>query len=168
MNYIISAVTDVGTKREKNEDRAMVQEYYTAIGSVALAVICDGIGGLAQGEVASQMMIQAFEAWGQTQIPVLCAQPFEDYQLRHSWESLIDQCNKSIREYGFVHGVKLGTTVVALLVTPNRYYLLNIGDSRAYEITETNIMQLTEDQTLVNSEVKNGKITREQAVRTTG
>jgi serine/threonine protein phosphatase PrpC len=60
-------------------------------------------------------------------------------------------------------GVKLGTTVVALLLTPRRYYLLNVGDSRAYAVSATEIRQLTEDQSLVNSEIKSGKLTAEQA-----
>jgi serine/threonine protein phosphatase PrpC len=161
--YLISAITDSGNVRENNEDRVKVWKFDTPVGPVVLAVLCDGMGGLSQGEVASQMTIQAFEQWGKTQLMQLCAGPFEDYEIRESWETLAEQCNRSIRAYGMGQGVKLGTTVVALLLTPRRYYLLNVGDSRAYEVSATGIRQLTEDQSLVNSEIKSGRLTREQA-----
>lgn len=61
MNYLISAVTDAGIVRENNEDCVMVQEFQTSIGSVVLAVLCDGMGGLSHGDVASSFVVRRFQ-----------------------------------------------------------------------------------------------------------
>ena len=64
--------------------------------------------------------------------------------------------------YGARQGVKLGTTVVVMLLTQTNYYIMNVGDSRAYELT-TGITQITNDQTFVAREVALGNMTEEQA-----
>ena len=77
-------------------------------------------------------------------------------------ETIIKQLNEKIISYGETAKVKLGTTFTALIILNNKYYLAQIGDSRAYHITET-VTRLTEDQTLVAREVARGNITEEQA-----
>lgn len=67
-----------------------------------------------------------------------------------------------IKQYGAGQGVNLGTTVVALLVTDRRYYLMNVGDSRAYLVNDK-LIQLTKDQTFVGREIELGHMTIEQA-----
>lgn len=67
-----------------------------------------------------------------------------------------------IKQYGAGQGVNLGTTVVALLVTDMRYYLMNVGDSRAYLVNDK-LIQLTKDQTFVGREIELGHMTIEQA-----
>ncbi|MEG2814087.1 MAG: serine/threonine-protein phosphatase, partial [Oscillospiraceae bacterium] len=56
----------------------------------------------------------------------------------------------------------LGTTVVVMLITQTNYYILNVGDSRAYEISDK-LYKLTADQTVVAKEILQGKLTVEQA-----
>lgn len=56
----------------------------------------------------------------------------------------------------------VGTTVTALLLTESRYYIINVGDTRAYEITDR-VKLLTKDQTVVEREVDLGNITPEEA-----
>lgn len=163
MRYLISAVTDVGCVRETNEDCVMTQEFQTSIGPVILAVVCDGVGGLAKGEIASSYVVKRFQEWAQTELVNLCHKGIHDGLIRENWEELVDECNDFIREYGMAHGIQMGTTLVSFLLTPYRYYILNVGDSRAYEITNQYVRQLTEDQTVVNREVKSGRITKEQA-----
>ena len=78
---------------------------------------------------------------------------------RESW-----QYNQKIKAYGSQCGVSLGTTLTAILLTDSRYYIINVGDSGIYEITDCT-KQLTEDQTVVAREVKYGRLTPEQAKR---
>ena len=59
--------------------------------------------------------------------------------------------------------MRLGTTAVVMLLTQNRYYILNVGDSRAYELT-TNIRQITNDQTFVAREIAMGRMTEAEAM----
>ena len=67
-----------------------------------------------------------------------------------------------IKNYGARQGVRLGTTAVVMLLTTERYFIMNVGDSRAYEISQT-LNQLTNDQTFVAREVALGNMTPEQA-----
>lgn len=163
MQFMISADSDVGIKKTTNQDSLLMKEYETHIGNAVLAVLCDGMGGFDKGEVASATVIQAFENWASEQLCFLSKQPQYEHILRQQWFSLMSDLNKKIMNYGRAHGIKLGTTVVAMLFTQNRYFLMNIGDSRAYEIGENQVIQLTKDQTFVAREVELGHMTKEQA-----
>lgn len=162
MNFIISANTDIGLTKDTNQDSLSVKVINTNQGRMAFALLCDGMGGLAKGEVASATVIRAFDQWVYQELPQLCNAPIEDSVIRAQWEKIVTEQNKTIMAYGARQGVKLGTTVVALLLTQTRYYILNVGDSRVYELTDT-IRQLTNDQTFVAREVSLGNMTWEQA-----
>lgn len=162
MNFIISASTDVGIRKNTNQDSLTVQTIKTSQGRMVFALLCDGMGGLSKGEVASAALIDAFQQWVRQELPLLCQAPIEDSVIQAQWERILCEQNQRIKEYGKHHGIRLGTTVVAMLITSQRYYILNVGDSRAYELTDT-IRQLTTDQTYVAREVAEGRMTPEQA-----
>lgn len=164
MNFIISATTDVGLVKETNQDSVSVMTLNTCQGRMVFAILCDGMGGLAMGEVASASVIHAFRNWVITELPGLCNAPLNEALLRSRWEDLIRYQNQSIKAYGAARGVRLGTTAVVMLLTQDKYYIMNVGDSRAYELT--NVMrQITEDQSLVAREVSLGNLTPEEAER---
>ncbi len=163
MQFMISADSDVGIKKTTNQDSLLIKEYETHIGNAVLAVLCDGMGGFDKGEVASATVIKAFEQWADEQLSFLSEQPQYEHTLRQQWFSLVSDLNEKIMNYGREHGIRLGTTVVAMLFTQNKYFLMNIGDSRAYEIHENQVLQLTKDQTFVAREVELGHMTPEQA-----
>lgn len=162
MNFIISANTDIGISKDTNQDSLTSMVLNTPQGKMAFCVLCDGMGGLDKGEVASASVINAFRNWAMNDLPLLCNAPMEDATIRKQWGAIVDQQNSLIKTYGARQGVRLGTTVVAMLLTQSRYYILNVGDSRAYEIT-TGVRQLTSDQTFVAREVAQGHMTQEEA-----
>lgn len=162
MNFIVSADTDIGNVKKTNQDSLTVMVMNTNLGRMTLAVLCDGMGGLDKGEVASASVINAFRNWALNDLPQLCNAPLQDATIRSQWDRIVSQQNQSIKAYGARQGVRLGTTVVAALLTQNRYYILNVGDSRAYELTNT-MRQLTQDQTFVAREVAMGNMTPEEA-----
>lgn len=162
MNFIISANTDVGTTKKTNQDSLSAMVMNTPQGRMAFVVLCDGMGGLDKGEVASASVITAFRNWAMNDLAGLCSQPLEDATIRSQWEEIIDRQNRTIKTYGARQGVRLGTTAVVMLLTQTRYYILNVGDSRAYELT-TEIRQITNDQTFIAREIALGHMTREQA-----
>lgn len=162
MNYMVSASTDIGIKKTTNQDSLMVKTLKTKRGNMTFAVLCDGMGGLAKGEVASATVINAFHNWMMNQLPVLCKTGFEDFEIQEQWEQIIEMMNQKIMNYGRQQNINLGTTVVVMLLTEERYYIANVGDSRIYRIDEA-VEILTEDQTVVARDVKSGKITEEQA-----
>lgn len=162
MNFIVSANTDVGISKNTNQDSLTVMVINTPQGRMAFAVLCDGMGGLEKGEVASASVINAFRNWAVGELPRICNAPLEDADIRSQWEAIVTEQNRTIKAYGARQGVRLGTTAVVMLLTQQRYYILNVGDSRAYELT-SQIKQLTSDQTFVAREIALGHMTREEA-----
>ncbi len=162
MNFIISANTDIGLVKNTNQDSLSVKVINTSVGRLAFAILCDGMGGLAKGEVASASVIRAFDNWVNCELPSLCVSGFDADTIRAQWEKILLEQNNIIKTYGAGHGVRLGTTAVVMLLTETNYFVMNVGDSRAYEITDT-LTQLTNDQTFVAREVALGNMTPEQA-----
>ncbi len=162
MNYIVTANTDIGISKNTNQDSVSLKVMNTPQGRMALAVLCDGMGGLAKGEVASASVLRAFDRWARTSLPRLCRAPLQDGVIRAEWDAIVQEQNRLISSYGTRSGIRLGTTVVAMLITQNRYYILNVGDSRAYELSRE-LRVLTQDQTVVAREVAQGLLTEAQA-----
>jgi len=124
--------------------------------------MCDGMGGLSKGEAASASVIRRFDEWFENEFPALCTKPLEDATIRKMWLRIVSEMNDRIRNYGRRFGSLIGTTVAVLLLTENRYYILNAGDSRVYEISDR-VKQITQDHTLVALDVASKKMTEEQA-----
>ena len=164
MNFIVSATTDIGLTKSTNQDSYNVRVFSTKQGKVVLAVLCDGMGGLAKGEVASASLVNAFCKWADNKLPILCESEITDSDIRADWVGIATEYNEKIKLYGKKCGLSsgLGTTVTALLLTENRYYIINVGDTRAYEITDS-VAILTKDQTVVAREVELGNLTPEEA-----
>lgn len=163
MNFLTAYHTDVGIKKKTNQDSLLIHQARTDLGNVLLAVICDGMGGLAKGEVASACMIRAFSDWFRLELPGLLSAGLSPEALRGSWEALVAHVNQKISDYSDRYNVSMGTTCVALLIVNETYYIMNIGDSRIYLISE-NIYQLTKDQTYIQREMDAGRMTYEQAM----
>lgn len=162
MNFKIAVHTDVGIKKSTNQDSVLVKTAQTDFGNVLLCAICDGMGGLAKGELASATMVRMLSKWFEEEFPGLLYQGLQEKTLKSSWNRLIDRANKKISCYGQVRHINLGTTMVVLLVTGQTYFIVNVGDSRIYQIKKR-FAQLTKDQTVVQREVDLGRITAEDA-----
>lgn len=163
MNYIISADTDIGIRKSTNQDSLTVKTINTSRGRMVFALLCDGMGGLEKGEVASAEVICAFDEWIKNGLQTMADTGLDEETLRTAWNSIITVQNNKIMGYGKRQGIQLGTTVVAMLITESSYYVMNVGDSRAYEITASDIRQITRDQTFVAREIELGNMTEEQA-----
>ena len=167
MRFEIAADTDRGIVKETNQDSLLVKCFSTCKGDMAFAVLCDGMGGLSKGELASATVVRAFDRWSDEQLPELCKSSNPDIDsliLERQWDEVIQQQNEKIKAYGKAHAVNMGTTVVALLVTQKAYYIINVGDSRIYSLSD-HIERLTTDQTYVQREIMNGNMTQEQAMK---
>lgn len=164
MNFLTAFHTDIGIKKKTNQDSLLIHQAQTDAGNVLLAVICDGMGGLAKGEVASACMIRDFSDWFRLNFPNMLSAGLQPEALRASWEKLVSSVDQKIANYSIEHNVSMGTTCVALLLIENTYYIMNIGDSRIYLLSD-NIYQMTKDQTYVQQEMDAGRMTYEQAMR---
>ena len=162
MDFLTAVHTDVGIRKSTNQDSALMMEAQTDFGSVLLSVICDGMGGLAKGEVASATVIKAFGKWFENELPKLLHLEDPEKMIFGEWEELAKDCNRKISEYAAPLGMSMGTTLNAVLFMKGQYYIINIGDSRAYVISD-GLYQLTKDQSYVQREVDLGHITPEEA-----
>lgn len=162
MNYIISASTDIGLTKDTNQDSFSTRVFNTKQGKIAFAVLCDGMGGLDQGEVASASLVNAYCRWSDTRLPELSEREITDSEIRSDWVGLATEYNEKIKTYGKKSGISIGSTVTVMLITSSRYYIINIGDTRAYEISDS-VRVLTKDQTVVAREIELGLLTEEEA-----
>ena len=162
MNFLISAVTDIGLTKSTNQDSYFVRHFKTKQGNIVLAVVCDGMGGLSKGEIASSSVVNAFKKWSENRLPLLIESGFNENTLQAEWNGIALDFNKKIKDYASSFGTNMGTTLVAILLTETYFYIINVGDSRAYEISNQ-IRVLTNDQTVVAKEISLGRLTPEQA-----
>lgn len=162
MDYLVAASTDIGIRKNTNQDSLSVKVYNTPNGKLLLAVLCDGMGGMDKGEVASATVVNAFIEWMTVNLQSLGAGNIDDSFIREEWENLIKYINVKIKKYGNQHNVVLGTTLTSMLMTDRRFYICNVGDTRAYEITDQ-LIQITEDQTVTAREVRLGRLTPDEA-----
>lgn len=154
--------TDIGTTKKTNQDAMLIKKANTLYGEVLLTIICDGMGGLEKGEVASAEVILTFSQWFEQRLPGLLAGGLTDEVMNREWSQLVISENEKIKQYGRRCKVSLGTTITAMLFANGRYYIIHVGDSRAYWIGNS-IVQITEDQTVVAREIARGMLTPEQA-----
>ena len=166
MEVIAAGITDVGLKREGNEDSFSTED------SLGLYVVADGMGGHLAGEVASQVAVEminkSFRNWIEKSI--LLEQlfgPADDTLSLHGNYILssIKLANRVVYElamnYEQYHG--MGTTVAAIHVTPSRVIVANVGDSRIYLVRDGSIEQLSRDHTIVSEQIDMGVMTVEEA-----
>lgn len=162
MNFLTAAHTDVGIRKKVNQDAFCLMTASAGTQKLAFAVICDGMGGLKMGELASSFLINSLAEWFEKVFPGELGNGCDLKAVTEEWKDIIFTQNTLIKEYGAERGVSLGTTVTALLICGSDYAVIHVGDSRLYKIHKE-LEQLTEDHSLVALEVKQGKLTPEQA-----
>lgn len=176
----IAVHSAAGRKRKGNQDSVLVKTARTSRGPVALAAICDGMGGLSRGELASKVLVSMLSRWFEEELPGLLLGDFgwgsmwerlvplpgtrKRFQdgLWESWRQLLNRANERLCSCGGDGSEKLGSTAAVLLLIGDWYYIVNVGDSRIYQV-ENRLLQLTRDQTLVQQEIEAGRLTKERA-----
>lgn len=161
MQYTVTADTDIGIAKDTNQDSLCVKIADTPIGKVLMAIICDGMGGLSKGELASATVIREFSGWFNDELSQELNTVNMDV-IGGKWELMLKDLNSRILEYGKGVQANLGTTFTGILFISDEYLIVHVGDTRAYYIS-SEIKQLTEDQTVVAREIKRGTMTLEEA-----
>ena len=164
MNYIAAYHTDVGLTKKTNQDSLGIKIVETNQGQAAFGIVCDGMGGLSKGELASKEVILAFMNWfDRIFMDAVKTGEYDTSKLSDEWNQIIQSQNKKLGEFGKEHNLQLGTTISAILLYKGRYYIVHVGDSRIYQITGKNIYLLTNDQTFIAREIAAGRMTVEQS-----
>lgn len=166
MNFFASYNTDIGLRKHTNQDSIAIKMLDTPQGRAVFAVVCDGMGGLAAGELASKEVIQAFCDWFDHSFAKQAADnAFQVEQTLTEWRELAIAENAKLGVYGAQNNAGLGTTLSALLIYQNQYLIVHVGDSRIYEMNAEGMRQITEDQSVVAREIAAGRLTPEEALR---
>lgn len=166
MHYFATADTDIGNTKSTNQDSLLIKHAIYCGGEVMLAVICDGMGGLSKGELASATVIKEFSKWFEEELPYEL-EKLDMNVIGEKWSLLLKELNIRIIEYGQLNHISLGTTFTGILMVNDKYVIGHVGDTRVYFIGN-GMMQLTEDQTFVAREIKKGTMTPEQAAKDKG
>lgn len=147
----IVARTHIGNRRQKNEDGYYVPSKQDA----SFVVVADGMGGHNAGETASRMAIEAVVHTIQE-----VGNPDEAVMMQAVRDANANIWEKSQQ----VSGLRgMGTTLVMALLRPQQVLIANVGDSRAYHLSDQGLRQVTRDHSLVEELVRRGRITRQQA-----
>ena len=151
----IYAKTDVGRKREMNQDYMYTSE--NAVGKLPnLFLVADGMGGHKAGEYASRFtvekIVETIETSGQTE-PVAAMKEAVEAANR----GLLEEAGRDAAKAG------MGTTVVAATVIGDHLHVANVGDSRLYLINHEAIRQITRDHSLVEEMVRLGEMDKADA-----
>lgn len=153
-------LTDIGLVRKNNQDSYAIR---VLDDNLAIAVVCDGMGGARAGNVASAVAVEAFS----TALEDACRQgipvnPDERRSMLHhaclTANAQVYELSMSNQEY-----FGMGTTLVAAFILSSEVYVVNIGDSRCYIWHEGTLTQVTCDHSLVQALVDCGDITPEEA-----
>lgn len=165
---ITSVYSVAGNVKKINQDSVLLKTASCKAEEIALLAVCDGMGGLENGEEASQLAALHLSRWFTTVFPYLvsekdCKQFF--IKLKNSLDVLINKADQEIKAINRKTGVQSGTTLTAVLIMGKTFYTVNIGDSRAYLMTEKRIEQLTKDQTYVQMLLDQGRLSKEEISR---
>ncbi len=96
MDFLVAADTDIGNTRKTNQDSVSIMVADTSIGPVALGIMCDGMGGLAKGEMASATMLNAMISWFKNDFHKLIQNGIDDSVIREQWTNIIQSQNELI------------------------------------------------------------------------
>lgn len=158
-NLKLVARTDVGLVRDNNQDSYAVCELENG---AVLAVVCDGMGGAAEGALASSEAVRVIKE----RITERYYSGMSDISVKSLLVSAVESANKFIYDLSLTDSKYegMGTTVVAVLAADSYVYIVHAGDSRAYKLSEGNLTQLTRDHSVVQRMLENGEITAEEAI----
>jgi len=141
------AGTDTGRQRRANEDSLLAR--------APLFVVADGMGGAQAGEVASRIAVESFEPG----LPETSHPELELAELARAANARIHELSHSNAEHA-----GMGTTLTAVYVGEQEVAIAHVGDSRAYCLRDEQLLRLTDDHSLVDELLRQGRLTPEEAV----
>jgi len=159
--------TDVGQIRSLNEDSLLAMRFAPdnapAKTSIGLFAVADGMGGHTAGDVASQLTVQTVERQANESLRHLSPAENVLTDPRRWLEAMVMAANQQVYEQRRIAGTDMGATLVTALLVNNQAVIANVGDSRAYLLTQSDIIRITTDHSLVERLVATGQITAEEA-----
>lgn len=129
---------------EKNEDSLVLLQAKCRGGRVSTSCICDGVGGLEEGETASGFAAEMVSLWFYKELLPMAEKGRGKRKIKKSVQRLFYEIHEELKVYGEKKGIRLGTTVTLLVTIKKSFYLFHIGDCRVYRIKK-NIKKMTKE-----------------------
>jgi protein phosphatase len=150
--YHAAAASDRGKKRGDNQD------YYGYSLDAGIFVVCDGMGGVSGGALASHITVDTV---------LHSVDSSSGHCCREQLEAAIRLGNREVYRRAQVETryAGMGTTLVAMAIEGGHVWVANIGDSRCYRFRHGTLEQLTQDHSLVEAQIQMGRMTAAQAER---
>lgn len=155
----ICACSDVGKVRAINQDAY----FYIEDKKVPIFIIADGMGGHKAGEIASNLAISTIVSYYEDNLEkIINEEMFVPQFINES----IEKANEKIVEESKVEKEfnGMGTTITMCLIVNGELYVGHVGDSRAYLLRDKELIQLTQDHSLVGELLRTGSITKKEAM----
>lgn len=159
--FAVHLLSDIGRKRSHNEDSCILcapENPNIANLHGCLFAVADGMGGANAGELASRLALTTI---AEHYYNVTFSSQTRPVRLRESVERANERVFQEAESNPERHG--MGTTLSALLIHGDCMYVAQVGDSRIYLLRDRNLIQVTDDHSLVAEQVKSGFITEEEA-----
>ena len=149
--------TDRGLKRQLNEDNCNVLVGYP--GLPTCFVIADGMGGHKCGEIASKQAVDSV-------CNLLLKADWDTENISDLLRDIVTRVNCEIYNYSLPDEATqgMGTTLIITVIKGRKLYIGHVGDSRVYIIRDNNIEKVTWDHSFIEELVKNGSITKDEAI----
>ena len=166
--YRVAAYSYVGLRKKTNQDSCFAEVAVTPFGDTAIIAVCDGVGGLSSGELASGSAVDWLSKWFDTSYATMLEKYHNNVEalfnrVQSEWEDGLIGLNAALRNYGRTHSSSLGTTFTAILFFRGQYVIGHVGDTRVYRFDSSGMEILTDDQTWVARELALGNISSAQA-----
>lgn len=157
----VHAKSDIGMQRKMNQDAYYVSEENE---EYMLCILADGMGGYTGGEVASNLA--AINVANYIKENFISGKDYEREELQELIKKAIEHANQVVYEISKREQEleQMGTTIEICLIYNNRAFIGHIGDSRIYRIRKNIMRKITVDHSYVQKLVKEGKITKEEAI----
>lgn len=151
MGIISAGGTDIGKKRSTNQDSIFFDN------NRLLFVVADGMGGHNGGDIASQLAVELFPKFFDSNKDQLDPKELLSKSIVHVNQGIYSKAQSEPMLKG------MGTTIVSKYFKGGELYIGNVGDSRCYLVNNKKIYQLSKDHSLVQEKLNMGLYTREDA-----
>ncbi|MCR5330126.1 MAG: serine/threonine-protein phosphatase [Lachnospiraceae bacterium] len=158
MKLFGACATDVGCRRKVNQDSIIFLSDNINGRIISVVAVCDGVGGLESGEIASAIVIRGVRKWFDGVMEWLDESLFEPELLFSHLKDAAEAWNEEVFDYKVVNSVEMGTTMSILLIADTSYYVLQVGDSRVYSYFGNELRQLTVDASVTRIK---GEVTKQ-------
>ena len=134
MHYLTGVYWECGNTAEMNQDSLVLLQVLTARGRVLMAAVCDGMGGLPQGEYASAYVTKRLQEWFYESLLRAVQKKKAYWVIRRSLDRLVYHMQEQLAQYGRRENIRLGTTMTVLVLWEKTYLIWHLGDSAAYRV----------------------------------